>query len=103
MSIIRGLELTQGFAPNPSNIYTIAKEASNIIMTNNQTDWVEECHNYKAQIINSLERKYPNIFGTMQYDDCILVTHRKDFDILEFHFNGPFIKQVEELYPEALI
>ena len=86
-----------------TNIYKIAQEAYPNVMTNRATDWVEECISFRAKIITTLKEKYPLIFEGMDYDSCIRVTHRKDFDTLEFRFNGPFLKQVEEKYPEALI
>lgn len=90
-------------ANNLSNIYKIAKDVYPMMMVGKDTDWVAECHNYKAEIIKALEEKYPSLFGDMDYDSCIRVTHRKDFDTLEYLFNGPFIKRVEEFFPEALI
>ncbi len=95
--------MVRAYTNNPSNIHKIAQEAYPMVLVNNHTDWEQETHNYKAEIINALEEKYPLIFGGMDYSDCIRVTHRKDFDTMEFFFNGPFIKKVTKEFPEALI
>ncbi len=92
------------FKENITNIYKIADDAYPSILVDRATNWKQEEHNFRARIYLALKEKYPLLFDDgIPLESKIKVKHRKDFDTLEYYFNGPFKKQIEELYPEALI
>jgi hypothetical protein len=104
MSIFSGeVSKSEDFIKNPSNIYQMARECYPMIYVDNCTDWEQERHNYFAEILILLEKKYPTIFKGIKYDDAITVIHKKDFGTLDFSFSDEFIKKVSKEYPEALV